>query len=257
MMHDVRLNATLSAKYAITTFGQDVSKYLRLRREALNKSLSKVSAIIVPSQFLSDVMCKVFSCKCRVISHGIRSFEKQPRRDHSVNFVFGYVGNLIPSKGWRLLLEAFPEVRAAYPQSELHYFGAGSHKSKSIEGVVYHGEYDQEQLPHIFSEIDVVIIPSVVAEAFCLTLSEAWMAGCAVAVSDIGALGERVIDRVNGKKFKAGNVESIRNALRWFLENDCWKRWDIEQPKSLGEMLLEYDGLYQEFLKWKAGTIRS
>ena len=36
---------------------------------------------------------------------------------------------------------------------------------------------------------DVAVIPSVFAETYCLVLSEMWMAGLPVAVSDIGALG--------------------------------------------------------------------
>jgi len=40
--------------------------------------------------------------------------------------------------------------------------------------------------------IGLVLAPSVVPEAFCLTISEAWAAGAAVAAFDVGAQGERI-----------------------------------------------------------------
>ena len=60
---------------------------------------------------------------------------------------------------------------------------------------------------------------SIWPETYCLTLSEAWSAGLVPIVSDIGALGERVQDQINGYKFPPENIGKAVDILT-FLSNN-------------------------------------
>lgn len=112
---------------------------------------------------------------------------------------------------------------------------------------MYHDVYEQSDLPEILSRIDVVVIPPLFAETFCLVLSGDWMAGLPVAVSDIGALGEPVADGVEGKKFRIEDARSLIDTLSWFLD-DSWRLWNIQKPQTFAHMAGGYNNLYQSFL---------
>src|SRR5437660_636996 len=65
---------------------------------------------------------------------------------------------------------------------------------RAMKNVKVHGYYPAGTLPFLLRRhgIGLVLAPSVVPEAFCLTISEAWAAGAAVAAFDVGAQGERI-----------------------------------------------------------------
>lgn len=240
---------TTSSAYAKAISGSDISDYLIKRRKLLESSLAKVRHLIAPSKFAADQHRKIFLRDYTVIEHGIPPFEVLPRKETRGIPRFGCVGNLLPQKGWRVLLKAFDRVRKKFPDVELGFFGGGERPpDQEIPGVKFHGLYDQRDLPRFLAEFDVGVIPSIFAETYCLVLSELWMAGLPVAVSDIGALGERVHDGVNGKKFTAGDPKAVADALIWFLENASWRDWKIPRPRTVSEMIQDYDDLYRSLL---------
>jgi glycosyltransferase involved in cell wall biosynthesis len=63
-----------------------------------------------------------------------------------------------------------------------------------MENVKVHGYYRGGTLAPLLQRhgVGLVLVPSIVPEAFCLTISEAWAAGAAVAAFDVGAQGERI-----------------------------------------------------------------
>lgn len=247
--NDWNPESTVSSEHAQAVFGTDVSTYLRERREILRSELPKIDRFVVPSNHLARDIQRVFSLQCTVIPHGIREFSRVSRNPQPAAFVFAFIGNMLPHKGWRSLLHGFRQVRSRYRNAQLHFYGTPKNiRAIRQDGVFLFGQYKPAQLPDIFSRVDVVVIPSVTAESFCLVLSEAWMAGLPVAASNIGALAERITHHVDGILFEPGNPESIAEALRWFLENDAWKTWSYPIPKSLEQMCDEYAALYMELL---------
>lgn len=103
-----------------------------------------------------------------------------------------FAGAVHRHKGGHLL----PEIAAAV--DTLHVFGHGEQELlrplRAMKNVRLHGYYEAGTLPSLLQRHDVglVLVPSVVPEAFCLTISEAWAAGAAVAAFDLGAQGERI-----------------------------------------------------------------
>ncbi len=239
----------LSPQYCQRIFGRDVSAELAERQAMLAPRIEKLNCCIVPSQFLGQQLKQVFPRDYQVIEHGISPFSVHRTKFSDSALRFGYLGSLLPQKGWLTLFKAFPELRESFPQAHITFFGGGERiEKRDLEGISFHGAYAPADIPKIMGQIDVGVIPSIFAETFSLVLSEFWMAGIPVIVSDIGALGERVVDGLNGKKFIPGDSASLIQALRYFLEHDDWRSWTLPRPRLLEEMLQDYRALYQRFL---------
>ncbi|MCO6430828.1 MAG: glycosyltransferase [Deltaproteobacteria bacterium] len=245
-------SASRSIKACVETFGCDITLYLQTRVEYLRECLQQFSKIICPSMFLTEKLRPYFDLDFQVIEHGIPPFREKVARPESSKLRFGYVGALLPQKGWQICAEAFKELKRERPDIELHIFGGGhpdeEEKLKSDSALIFHGAYESKDLPEICSKIDVAVIPSIFAETYSLVLSEMWEGGVQVAASGIGTLGERIIDKKNGRHFTAGDKDSLKSVLRWFAENSEWRKWEVERPKALEKMIAEYRALYLDLL---------
>ena len=240
---------TTTAEYAMKFFRSDISAYLQQRRALLLKILPMVNKLIVPSQYLRNQLQMIFPFEYEIIPYGIHPFEqKLATRDHS-SLRFGYLGSLLPQKGWQFLLQAYQQIANQCTNSELHFYGGNADLSHNPERVRFHGVYEQSELPELLSNINIGIIPSVFAETYSIVLSEMWQAGIPAAVSDIGAMSDRVKDGINGKKFMPADVESLADVLMWFYTNDSWRSWVIPKPVLADQMAAEYNRIYQDALR--------
>ena len=227
-------------------FGADISEYLGKRLEYVGRGIAQAHKLITPAPYLARLINKVFQRSPEVIEIGIEPFSPPARRPEveQSKIKFGYVGSMIPQKGWDLLAQAFVQVHKLYPGTELLMFGGGSPPPLNFPGVRFLGGYKPDDLPGIMAQFDVGVIPSIFAETFSMLLSEMWLARKPAAVSDIGALGERVQDGVNGKKFRAGDIADLVRALVWFVENDDWRDWTLPKPRLAAEMIAQYRTTY-------------
>lgn len=243
----------LREEYNIALFANPLSEYLNKRISLLRNSLSRCQAHIVPSDFLADFLSPELSLPYQLIEHGITVF---PHLRHSAvkegiaGCRFGFIGSKIPQKGWMELLKAFQIVREKHSGAELALYGGGQEApAVASPGVKYFPAYAAEDLARITGEFDVGVIPSLFAETFSYTLSELWAYGKPVAVSQIGALAERVTPGVNGQFFQAGDVASIVKTLSWFLEDDSWRSWSLPPARPEELMWEDYSLLYESLLR--------
>ncbi len=112
-----------------------------------------------------------------------------------------------PFRGLDLLIEAFPQIRAAVPGARLQVFSslkvyAFSEKDDEAEfgtlyqrcretpGVEYIGSLPQPQLAQALEQVAVLAYPNTFAETCCTAVLEAMASGCRVVTSDLGALPE-------------------------------------------------------------------
>ncbi len=245
--HDAR--ETTSLDYSMRNFGADLTSYLKTRQHSLISSLQYAKALVVPSEYLAQQLEQIFPYKFKVIENGIRPFSVLDESRAWDGVRFGYVGTMDSEKGWEMLLDAFSEVRRSYPDTQLHFYGGVGDSVKEHSGIIFHGAYKRSELPKILSNINIGVIPSLFPETYSLVLSELWQGRIAPIVSDIGAMSARVQDGVNGKKFKAGDKDSLVTAMRWFLEHDEWRSWSLPTPRHVEAMGAEYDELYCNIMK--------
>jgi hypothetical protein len=126
-------------------------------------------------------------------------------------------GNFSFNKGADLLIDVFRKLRGR--GVEFHLFGrvdapydaelAHEHFSE----IVQHGPFPPGHPPAVLGDMTVSLHLSNWPETYCMTLSEAWLMGLVPVVSDIGALGERVTDGVNGFKVPPGDADAVEHML--------------------------------------------
>lgn len=132
------------------------------------------------------------------------------------------LGNFSWQKGADIITNVIPLFKNS--AIEFHIFGridkqyAASNDFKENPFVHVHGPYKPGHLPPEVYSCHVSLHLSIWPETYCLALSEAWACGLVPVVSDIGALGERVIDGVNGLKIPSDSEEALVHVLRRLLE---------------------------------------
>lgn len=122
-----------------------------------------------------------------------------------------------PSRGLKIALDAWPQVRAAVPDATLHvYYGFTNWERKATldndgaalqaivamkqqlattEGVVFHGRMEPKQLAEHFRAASVWAYPDWFHETSCITAMQAQAAGLRIVTSALAALNETVADR--------------------------------------------------------------
>ncbi len=123
----------------------------------------------------------------------------------------GYIGQLIPSKGAHLLLQAVRELPAELTSrlrvlvyGDLDAAGAYGEHLKSLAAstptVEFCGTYDRSDSSRIYGSFDVLAVPSLWYD-FPLVLHEAFATRTSVIATNLGGLAESVLHDRNGLLF--------------------------------------------------------
>jgi glycosyltransferase involved in cell wall biosynthesis len=143
-----------------------------------------------------------------------------------------FAGAVQRHKGGHLLPDIARELSKRH--LDLHVFGRGDsdllQALRLIPNVKVHGYYPAGTLPSLLEKhgIGLVLIPSIVPEAFSLTLSEAWSAGAAVAAFDLGAPGERI------RRLGGGWLAPLESGVAGMIGIvDRWMSEPVEIPASV------------------------
>jgi glycosyltransferase involved in cell wall biosynthesis len=244
-------------------------EFFVLRAERLKAALNDCDAYIFPTEFIAD-RYKAWGldpARCHVVPNGqMQLLPEGPRDQHSpqVNR-FGYFGQFVDNKGIDIVLEALLLLArdGEIPEAGIEFVinGGNRHYASEdylarVDGLIAAilelagdririrepGRYGRDELPARMVAVDWVIAPSTWWEVFGLVVSEAWMFGRPVIVSDIAGLGERVKNGVNGFTFPARNASALAEVIK-NLTGDVreWKRANARiQPD--GSHLDMFDG---------------
>jgi hypothetical protein len=167
----------------------------RDRRALARQILASAKRVIFPSQFLLDQHREIFSMPELagvVIEPAVCVANRDPRGVTAARAI-AYAGSAKRHKGAHMLAEIAQRTGAA-----LHIFGGGDEdlmrELRHLSNVTVHGYYRSGELTSLLQKhgIGLVIVPSIWPETHCLVISEAWMAGAAVAAFDLGAQAERI-----------------------------------------------------------------
>ncbi len=254
-------------------------EFVTLRKSRLQAMLAECDHFIFPSEFVAEryVDWGLEAEKCVVIpngqAHPASTFDR--RQHHRLVNRFGFFGQFIDNKGVDVILEAIiilaREKRMPACGVELQINGGNRHYATSaylekIENlraeiarlgvgpirIEDNGRYAREQIEARMKAVDWVIVPSTWWEVFGLVASEAWMFGRPVIASDIGGLGERVENGVNGFKFPARDAHALADLIARLAGNEAdWLRASagIAPPWTEKQMLDAHVSLWGETLE--------
>ena len=214
-------------------FQENAKDQIRARTAHVRKVCSQVDLFIAPSNFLRSKFIEfgIPSQRIRYLDYGfLTSSFVDLRKRVSQKLRFGYLGTFIPSKGLHILLEAFNLITSRNTELRIHGKFAPYHAGyedypnylESLgnnERVRWFGEYGNEDVARILSEIDILVVPSIWFENSPLTIHEAFMAHVPVIASNIGGMAELVEDGVTGFLFRPGDSKDLRRKMEFVLDD--------------------------------------
>ncbi|MBZ0287338.1 MAG: glycosyltransferase, partial [Anaerolineae bacterium] len=109
------------------------------------------------------------------------------------------------------------------------------------------GSFKQDDIPAIFSEIDVLIVPSIWYENCPTVIREAFANRTPVVVSNIGGMAEAVRDGVDGLHFQVNDAADLACKLRRFLDEPALIetfRQNIQMPPTAAAFANEIEKIY-------------
>jgi glycosyltransferase involved in cell wall biosynthesis/spore maturation protein CgeB len=148
-----------------------------------------------------------------------KPINKQPRSSNPV--LVAIIGNLAKNKGGDIVVHTLNQMRN--DPIEFHIYGTVTEPYMTILGhlklpnLCIHGEFQPGSIIEKLTTMSLSLHLSIWPETYCITLSEAWRSGLVPIVSDIGAIGERVTDGVNGFKVPMGEAGAVVDILRQLL----------------------------------------
>jgi glycosyltransferase involved in cell wall biosynthesis len=128
-----------------------------------------------------------------------------------------YFGKLLRQKGVHLLLEAWRELAPAHPEMWLVVVGFGSDRewleSQAGPRVVFTGAMDHAQLQALVPLAELVVVPSVLPEAFGMVAAEAASSGVMTVVADHSGLAEVAAGLGDAARTFEGGAQALAAAI--------------------------------------------
>lgn len=162
-------------------------------------------------------------------------------------------GNFLRTKGADTILAL---IEAANPRHfHFHLFGYIHPEYQEVlnrlerSNVTVYGRYDVGNVGAL-QNADVALALSIWPETYCISLSETWRAGLVPVVTDVGALGDRVEDGVNGFKVPIGRPDIVLEKLELLRSSEPLRRRMMESiDTSLWTHEAEYAASLLELYK--------
>lgn len=233
--------------------------------------LGLCDALITPSRFHRERMLEAGLDPARVhaIPHGLDHAlipAGEPRTGEPCRV--GFIGSVIPSKGVHVLVEAMNHIGAAGVSCHIHGEAVNHHgdtgylerlqalarKDLSFE---FAGPYEQDRIAEILKGLDILVVPSLWWETFCLTMREAMLAGIPVIASDHGAMHEALADVCPEMLFKPGDAWDLAHKLHALATNPELRRRASSlrnAVRTLEEMASDTEAVYRRVSGMKAVT---
>jgi glycosyltransferase involved in cell wall biosynthesis len=215
----------------LTGHGTDIHMASRgIFKKYANWSFKKADALTVNSAYMKSILKdNSLPQKTEVIHVGVDSEKFHPGNTKpSDSKKILYVGRLIKQKGIELLVEAFIDITKQHPDAKLEIIGYGPEKEniKAIlkaahleESVTMMDTVPHDDLPAIYSQSRVLVLPSLIPEGLGMTPAEAGLCGVPTVTFGLGGTSEIVKNNKTGLIVEP-NREALRDGLLKLLQND-------------------------------------
>jgi glycosyltransferase involved in cell wall biosynthesis len=179
----------------------------------------------------------------------------------NTNKVFAVIGRLFPDKAHRYFIEAFSDIKKAYPRSVALIIGEGPSEEEIRRQIIDLKLEDsvflcgvRKDMIYVYRNIDYLVLPSL-TEGLPYVLLEAMLFKVPVLATDVGGIPNLIINSVTGYLVPPGDVESLKNGMENML-NDPEKVRDmseegyklVKEKYSARRMAENYGRLYDSMI---------
>ncbi len=195
----------------------------------MKKLIGSPDVVISPSQFLLDFYSdRGFFEKSKkvMLRNPVTTDQTDSGRYPRGQISFLYLGQIEKHKGINFLIERFIELcQEKNIRAELHIAGDGSEfenikkMSQGYGNIIMHGKVDRTELPKLFKEADMTIVPSLCYENSPTVIFESLSFGAPVLASRVEGIVELIREGDNGLTFQTGDKESLKQRIMWCLDN--------------------------------------
>jgi glycosyltransferase involved in cell wall biosynthesis len=229
-----------------------------LRRRYLAKYLNQATALLAVSNFQAEQYRKNGFNQIRINSNGIKSQPPLPRTIVSPHKVrLGFAGGICTHKGYYFLKLAI--LSAGLRNTELTVIivdldvieGSVRQEKWGSTPVKFISKLPPEKMPDFFSNIDVLLAPSLWTESFGLITREAVQAGVWVVAANKGGLAEDIRPGIDGDVFSPEGIDELVAILQR-IDREPDKYHQSVPPandiKTIEQQVTELEKLYDEIL---------
>lgn len=236
---------------------------VRQRSNLMRKNLALADMVIFPTLFLFQEFCQwgIKVKKSIISSHGVNvGLFNNFKRSKSNHLRFGFIGSIIPAKGLDVLLKAW--IKVAKPSVQLNIYGdLKTDKkyakkimdlSKKVTRVFFKGPFPSNKIADVFSEIDVLIIPSRWFENAPLVLRNALLSKTPVIATNLGSLPELIKEKNSGLLFENEDTDDLSDKINFIINNPkVLESFKFPKQKTIEENAQELTDIYTQLIKIK------
>jgi glycosyltransferase involved in cell wall biosynthesis len=230
------------------------------RKRLLKDALELPDVVLSHSKVVRDTFAVHTNREILILrnGHDLSWFKPLDRKKTDYRLQIGYVGQIIPVKGVHVLIEAYKRL-GLNGNSKLSIWGdpyKNVEYTRRLETLIadepaisLRGSFRHDDLTGVFSDIDVLVVPSIWLENAPLVIQEAFVTQTPVIASNIGGMAEAVTHEVNGLLFECGNVDELARLFqRLVAEPELLDtlRAGIPKVKRIEDEVDELEDIYSQ-----------
>jgi glycosyltransferase involved in cell wall biosynthesis len=206
-----------------------------LRNNYFRQALTMAERVICYSEYVGSYFRNLLIDKVpiQIVPNGIAQrcdqIDLKSERDASAALRIAYCGTVAPHKGPHIILDALRIAKLGqvsflvighFPDS--HYAKRLREAAATIPGLNFrmYGSYEPRELPFLLSDVDCVVVPSLVPEAGPIVPREALALGVPVLAAKLGALPELIREGENGFTFDSSSPTELAALLARLAADD-------------------------------------
>jgi glycosyltransferase involved in cell wall biosynthesis len=201
------------------------------RKQMLKHALTLPDYRITASNFVRDVFDSndvTVPIAVEPYGHDLGWLNAYAGKSDSNLLRLGYIGQIIGAKGVHLIMQALTYLPKNYLErlsvviyGNINHIPEYGEKIKALasehSNVRFGGTYQHAESARIYSEIDILVVPSLWFD-FPLIIYEALASQTPVIATNLGGMAEAVSHGIDGLLFERGNAEDLALQIRRLLD---------------------------------------
>lgn len=240
---------------------------LAFRPNYLKQVFNKFDRVLVPTRLMERILeINEFNCKnIKLVPYGINlsHIDSLPPKIAEEEINIGFIGTLYVHKGVHILLQAVKKIPAdvpikVYVYGNLNEFPDYVKYLKNIVGndhrVFFCGTFPNNKIGKVFSNLDLLVVPSIWYENSPLVIYSAQATGTPVIATNLGGMAEVIHHEHNGLLFEKEDVEGLKEAILRVCQNRnllTQLSSNSVKPKSIPQYVDELEKVYKEIIAEK------